>query len=272
MIIAAAGNNYENLAVKESYPAVYSKQYPGFITVGWGTQDGNLEKGNQSTWGSNYSPDHVKILAPGTSIASTLVPTTVAGYTSLGDGIGQGSGSSFATPMVSAAAALAIGFMKAHNLTFDERLIEYLLTEKGSHINPNLTSYVHNGSVLDLNKLGNSLKYLVDSGTSPQPIKVTNPSIHYDAPTQSAVATFGAEWNLDLTHYGARLGLFDASCGYSSPCLIQDYVLDGNIGSRTFNLTRNETLPILADPSDPDFKLPISVAIYYTILDPKTKK
>ncbi len=268
VIVVSAGNHYDDLRVKESYPAVYAKQYPGFITVGWGTPAGKLEEGDKETHGSNFSPEHVKILAPGTSIASTIATgATPQGYALLPGDFGVGQGSSFSTPIVTGAVAMTIGFLKHNGLSFDEQMVEYLVTKQGARNDSTLTNFIRNGAVLDLSKLGKLLKYLLDSGEVQQPINISNKNTYYNTTTKQAEITFSATWNLEATHFGARIGLFDVSpgCNYSAPCLIQDFGLPSNSGSMNYKLSRNELLPMLPDGSDPDLNIYVAVAIYYRV-------
>jgi hypothetical protein len=269
LIVAASGNDFKDLRQFPTYPAVYSANYPGFITVGWGTATGDLERGNQTTVGSSYSPTHVKILAPGTSIVSTLSP---ADYPVVASGYGRSQGSSFATPMVTAAAAIAVGFLKRNALLYDERMVEYLILEKGARFNAALNPFIRNGAVLDLSLLATTLRLLKDSGNSPGPVTITGQSVAYNTALRQPIASFTATWNVPVTHYGARLGIFDGACGFSKPCLIQDFELLGSSGTKSVSLSRNELLPMLPSPSDPDFAINVKVGVYYVIIDPETGK
>lgn len=87
LVVAAAGNNSRNIDMSPFYPA--SHDLPNVIAVGAVSQDGNL-------WsGSNFG-NTVKVVAPGTNIYSTAIGNTY----------NYGNGTSYATPIVSGAAAL----------------------------------------------------------------------------------------------------------------------------------------------------------------------
>jgi len=260
-IVISAGNDYKDIRTHSVYPARYGGIYRGVLTVAWGTTDGRLNEGNGLTWGSNYSPEHVKLLAPGTSIISTVIPEATYSPVPGFPGYASGQGSSFSAPMVSAAAALTIGFLKKHGMDYDERLIEYMLTEKGATRVESQVPFVKNGKVLDLKKLADALHFLKTTGVTPVEMTVSGKTttIVNGAPQ----INFTTGWDLEATHFGARIGLFDAGCGYSAPCLMQDYELSGNSGSKNFSLTRNELIPMLAAPSDPNFNVYVNVAIYY---------
>jgi len=74
-------------------------------------------------------------------------------------------------------------------------------------------------------------------------------------------------WNRSGVHPGARLGIYDGTCGgTSSACLIQDRALpDGNSGVQTFYLGRNELVPMIPVKTDPNLALNMIVAIHYPI-------
>lgn len=269
VVVVSAGNSYKNLMEDYYYPATYAQQYPGLITVAWGTVDGDLEKGDEITWGSNYSPEHIKILAPGNSIVSTMSPSAWSGYSPLNPGYGIGQGSSFSAPIVTGAVALAIGFLKKHNLSYDEQMIDYLVTVASiDDENTSLEDYVRNKALLDFNNLGSNLQFMVVSGETPRPIEILSPSLMWDISKDRPYIEFTADWDLAMSHHEARLGLFDSGCGYSQPCLIQDYELSGNDGEKDFEVSRNELLPLLASLSDPAFNLYVTVAVYYKVWDP----
>lgn len=87
LVVAAAGNNSRNIDSNPFYPASYA--LPNLIAVGAVIQDGNL-------WaGSNFG-NTVAVVAPGAGIYSTAIGNTYS----------SGSGTSYATPIVSAAAAM----------------------------------------------------------------------------------------------------------------------------------------------------------------------
>ncbi len=87
VVVAAAGNNARNIDANPFYPASYDLS--NVIAVGAVSPDGNL-------WaGSNYG-NRIAVVAPGSGIFSTAI----------GNNYSSGSGTSYATPIVSAAAAM----------------------------------------------------------------------------------------------------------------------------------------------------------------------
>jgi hypothetical protein len=258
VIVVAAGNSYLDLSAASFYPATYAAQYPGIITVAWGTPTGEIQLGNQVNQGSNYSPQHVKILAPGEMHA---VPTLANGYAT---GI---RGSSLSTPVVAGAVALTIGFLKKKGLSYDESMVDYLITRNTSEKRNSLVSYVRDGAVLDMDKLGQALQNLVLTGNQPAPIVADQVSLTYNESLKQQQLQMRLNWDLISTHFGARLGIFDARCGYSAACLIQDFVLPANKGSQQIRLSRNDLLPTLPNQSDPALALYISAAIYYKVVN-----
>ncbi|GEM_PF-6295360 len=256
VVVVAAGNSYLDLRSASFYPATYAAQYPGIITVAWGTPSGGIQLGNQVNQGSNYSPQHIKILAPGEMHA---VPTLANGYAT---GI---RGSSLSTPVVTGAVALTIGFLKKKGLSYDESMVDYLITRNASEKRVSLEPYVRDGAVLDMDKLGAALQNLVITGGQPAPIIADQVSLTYNNSLKQQQLRMRLNWDLLSTHYGARLGIFDSRCGYAAPCMIQDFVLPANKGSQQILLSRNDLLPTLPDQSDPNLALYISAAIYYKV-------
>ncbi len=272
VIVASAGNKYQDIFNNPTYPAYYSKNYPGVIAVAWGKQNGAFEPGNGTTSGSNYSNRVVKILAPGSGIASTVTSGTYPGFTSIAPGYSFASGTSASAPMVTGAVALAIGFMKKKGLSYDEATIDNLVTVLGASNSSAAAPFVRNGATLNFLKLGESLDYLVQSGASPKPVVLSGQRtyIDYTNPNQPVpVVQITATWNLENSHFGARIGLFDSSpgCNYSAPCLVQDFALPSNSGSMQFTISRNQTLPMLPSVSsaNPNFSMYMTVAVYYPI-------
>lgn len=110
IIVAAAGNNNNNATI---FPCAH----PEVICVGATTVDGSLAEF------SNYGGE-VDILAPGDEIVSTIPSEVVPLQLNL-QGYDIRSGTSQATPFVSAAAALLRGnFPKMHRLEVTRRLVD----------------------------------------------------------------------------------------------------------------------------------------------------
>lgn len=129
-------------------PAVYSV-LSGVI----GVASFDAAQGNLSAF-SNYSTTYAEIAAPGeedvgSGIYSTL-PVSMSSY-------GQLSGTSQATPMVSAAAALTIGWIRAaYGVAPSPAEVERLITSS-SDSSAQLSNYVRNGNRLNLYNLANTI-------------------------------------------------------------------------------------------------------------------
>jgi thermitase len=142
-------------------PAVYSTT-PGVI----GVASFDADSGVLSAF-SNYGTTYAEIAAPGASsagvgITSTL-PLKMSSY-------GQLSGTSQSTPMVSAAAALTIGWLKtAYNGQKPTPAEVENLIETSADSSALLTNYVQGGRRLNLYNLAEAIlsKYPRTQGTGP---------------------------------------------------------------------------------------------------------
>ncbi len=154
-IAVAAGNG--NLALSTTVntiiPAIYSSSISGMMTVG----SIDASSGARSSF-SNYGSSHVEIAAPGSG--GLYFPDRNGGYKS-------GSGTSYAAPLVSGAAALVTSFFKKNNISYTPANIETALTASAFK-RQNLSSDFKSGNTLDLRSLAQYLRrqYLttVDGG------------------------------------------------------------------------------------------------------------
>ncbi|MBX3041816.1 MAG: S8 family serine peptidase [Bdellovibrionaceae bacterium] len=154
-IAVASGNgnvlisNTENTII----PALYSSAISGMMSVG----SIDAYSGTRSSF-SNYSSTYVEIAAPGSN--GVYFPERSGSYKS-------GSGTSYAAPLVSGAAALVISFFKKNNISYTPANIETALTASAFK-RQNLSSDFKNGNTLDLRSLAQYLRrqYLttVDGG------------------------------------------------------------------------------------------------------------
>ena len=98
---------------------------------------------------SNFSSSLVEIAAPGSESGTTrgLLSTIT------GNQWGRKPGTSMAAPIVSAAAALLIGYLKTNNIHYTPHSIENFLKEGGSRINQRLQSQIQEGRIIDFKKI-----------------------------------------------------------------------------------------------------------------------
>jgi len=109
LVIAAAGNESSELtATRLNVPASYGSEIEGLISVG----SIDSSTGTISSF-SNYSSQYVELMAPGGESATLGLFTTVPGSDPV-NSYTRAFGTSFSTPIVAGAAALAIGYMKSH--------------------------------------------------------------------------------------------------------------------------------------------------------------
>jgi len=150
MIVAAAGNEQAagegyNISKTPIYPACYDGQLSENMVIGVAATDALDQKANFSSYGSRC----VDIAAPGISFFSTITPGSNINYPNkYYDGFW--SGTSMATPLVSAALAL----IAQANPELSRREIVNILfasTDNISRLNPNYLGQLGNGR-LNLNK------------------------------------------------------------------------------------------------------------------------
>ena len=145
-VVSAAGNGNELLSDTNFLaPACYAKDKQGLLSVG----SFDAQTVLKSSF-SNYGPEHVELMAPGSSGTSALL-STYRNNSYLGV-----EGTSQATPIVSGAAALAVGFLRSQYLNFTPADIEQWLT-KTSVQDGNLSSFSQSGRRVELRKLGEGL-------------------------------------------------------------------------------------------------------------------
>ncbi len=154
-IVAATGNEgvkFKSLPTEGYFtsPAAYGAQISGMISVA----SVDVETGSLSRF-SNFNSALTQLAAPGSTqsfgepvgLYSTFPRNS---YSSL-------SGTSMAAPLVSGAAALVVGYLKACGITPSPGRVESILIN-GSRMSPKLLPYVSGGKELDLAVLGNYLR------------------------------------------------------------------------------------------------------------------
>lgn len=172
-VVVAAGNDGYRLSTSDSqYPAMYTTQFQGLISVG------SLDAGTGQLSGfSNYSGTYVDILAPGSNGSTGIYSTVPVAKTSNGSGfaskteyedgtIGPIQGTSMASPLVTGALAAGISMAKGRGFSYTPAQLETLLKE-GSPKNPSYTSYSANGLYLNLPVFYNQVRYRIESVNPP---------------------------------------------------------------------------------------------------------
>lgn len=185
MIVVAAGNGDSTGKGQElgvgitAYPAMYSNQFSGLITVGSIDATSNV----RSSF-SNYSPTYVDIMAPGsngtTGILST-VPMVIKGSATSGiasaiattnsttgtTSVSPIHGTSMATPVVTGALAAAISMAKSKNYPITNSELETIIRGEGSLKSSAYTTFAANGSYLSLPTLLNYVKDKAEAAATP---------------------------------------------------------------------------------------------------------
>lgn len=155
-IVVAAGNSSEQLsnaqAMTTVIPAKYSKDLPGMLTVG----SIDVGSGQRSSF-SYWNPDLVQIGAPGNQANGTDVSPGLFTTRSLATGNLTGfdhhQGTSFASPLVSAAAALTIGLIRENYGQIPNGLEIERLILKSAARDSQLAGFFEEGRKLNLKNL-----------------------------------------------------------------------------------------------------------------------
>ncbi len=130
LIVVSAGNDSRDISITPTYPASFN--FDGQITVGAASPEAIINTSNNPPYSatmlnspirrdvySNYSSSLVHISAPGTRIYSAMLNNTY----------GYRNGTSFSTPMVTAAAALLKGHLKFKGINASPLMLKSLLLE-----------------------------------------------------------------------------------------------------------------------------------------------
>ncbi|MDD3022114.1 MAG: S8 family serine peptidase [Alphaproteobacteria bacterium] len=155
-IAVASGNNGKNLGSQiNMYPAMYSKDYEGMITVG--SIDATTKA--MSSF-SNYSTTYVDLMAPGSdgangilsTVPASLSPSSMASKISVNGGVAPIHGTSMATPVASGAAAVVYALAKSRGYRPAPAQVERILLDSADVLS-NLGVTVKGGKSLNLKKL-----------------------------------------------------------------------------------------------------------------------
>lgn len=184
VVVVAAGNNGNDLAISPIYPAAFN--FDGQITVAAASPGGVVGKtlpptGTQiaspiirDTF-SNYSSGLVHLAAPGSNIYSTTLNNTYGVY----------NGTSFSAPMVSGTLALMKGYLKKSGYDVSPQILRSLLFD-GSRsvatlsktVNNVEEKMVQNNRFLDLGMIKNTLvSFTANANVTPGRIELVDSSV-----------------------------------------------------------------------------------------------
>jgi hypothetical protein len=283
IIVTAAGNDGVDLVQSPSYPASYSTTYENVITVG------AIDNNGQLAPFSDYNPTTVNILAPGVNItslwaANLSVPVTFtsvqvnppmsAGQPPQDHVTISANGTSASAPFVTGAAAIAIGYLKANNITMTSGAFRQLLTSTGANQVPSLAGYSVNGAVLDMGLLWTALTASNIQTTTSSLVGDFSMSLDSSGHPQLNVTVSWTQGSINPT-VNSTLGIFDLSsgCNYSSGCLITSVAWPPTKGVACQNstctyttvLAQDQLDSLLSSPTDTKMSLPVGIAIYQTV-------
>ena len=164
IVTAATGNQSDKITSSNLYaPSYIGPGLGGVISVA-SVDTSNTQLSNFS----NYSSTYAELSAPGAEDSSYNNGGILS--TSLNGQWTRIRGTSQATPMVTAAAAILIGYLKTKNVNYTPNAIETFLKTNGSMVSSSLTPYVSGGQIIHLGFLTqNLIEYFSDSTTSTDP-------------------------------------------------------------------------------------------------------
>lgn len=159
-VAVAAGNSGVEISTSKIIsPAFYGASVNGVMTVG------SIDTGTSSRSSfSNYSSTYVEVYAPGKSGIVFPCPTNLSSCSSTAP-YATGMGTSYAAPMVAAAAALTISVMKTNGISYTASGIEAFIN-KGSRNYDSLRLFGREGRSLNLEVLSHYLQTGYTQSTS----------------------------------------------------------------------------------------------------------
>ena len=164
-IAQSAGNDSKNINNDPtSYPTIHTRDYQGVMSVA------SLHVHNETLSDfSNFGDAYVEMAAYGGGGIVSF---------DLNSNLRVAQGTSFAAPMVAAAAAQMIGIFKTHNIAYNPALVEGLIRNNGSVVNNGLAGQVQGAKVLNLRVLSEQLQQLFPQTKIPEPTlpEIPNPN------------------------------------------------------------------------------------------------
>ena len=154
----AAGNDASLLTgTRHRFPASVGSNIGGAITVASvDTHDGQLSSF------SNYSSEYVELAAPGAERSYGSPRKFGILSTDINGGYSRLRGTSMSAAMVSAAAALLIGYFKTNEISYTPAGVERTLLTSGSRSVSDLRTKVRGGRVLDFGSLVDGINSIAD--------------------------------------------------------------------------------------------------------------
>ncbi len=151
VVMAASNNSREISSSSCPSPACIGHLLNGGLTVG----SVDTKTGNLSDF-SSFSSEFVEIAAPGSELGlqKGLLSTIIGGDWS------RKPGTSMAAPVVTAAAAFLIGYLKTNNKPYRPASVEAFLKDKGSSQNHSqLQSLIEGGRIINFGLISTNLGY-----------------------------------------------------------------------------------------------------------------
>ena len=152
VVTAATGNGSDEITAQNLYaPAYIGPSLKGAISV-----TSIDTQGTRLSSFANYSKTYAEIAAPGaensTNSNGGLLSTT------LGGGWARVRGTSQATPIITSAAAILIGYLKTQNVSYTPAGIEGFIRSDGIMHSQTLVPYVSGGHIINLGFLSSNLE------------------------------------------------------------------------------------------------------------------
>ena len=151
VVVASTGNQAAEILPTNLFaPAYIAPQFEGVISVASvDSFDARL------SFYSNYSPIYAELSAPGAEISANFERGILS--TSPNNRFTRIMGTSQSSPMVTAAAAILIGYLKTQGVSYTPSGVENFLGSDGSGMRPQLEPYIKGGRVLHIGFLSSNL-------------------------------------------------------------------------------------------------------------------